>query len=184
VSNRLANLVGDRLTSPTTTPTGAGAGEPLGVTILEELSSAVAVETLERKGLARIYEDDRRLEASLAHPLYGEVVRTRLGRMRSRNVLRALADAIEAHGAQRRGDVRIATGARVRQRHRPRHARRRAKVHRHRLPTAGGSGRAAWSRTGGHLSTCSPSWASVTSRDRCYRTTDLAVTDASGRSSP
>lgn len=114
VSNRLADLVGDRLTSLDDDAYAAlevlALGEPLGVTILEELSSPVAVEVLERKGLARIYEDDQRLEAWLAHPLYGEVVRTRLGRMRSRNVLRSLADAIEGHGANRRGDVlRIAT---------------------------------------------------------------------------
>jgi DNA-binding NarL/FixJ family response regulator len=114
VSNRLSDLVADRLDSLDEQAYEAlevlALGEPLGVTILEELSSSAAVELLERKGLARIYEDEKRLEAWLAHPLYGEVVRTKLGRMRTRNVLRALADAIEGHGAHRRGDLlRIAT---------------------------------------------------------------------------
>jgi DNA-binding CsgD family transcriptional regulator len=114
VSSRLNDLVADRLSSLDEAAYAAleivALGEPLAVDIVERLSSAESLELLERKGLVRIFEDDRRLEAWLAHPLYGEVVRTRLGRMRSRSVLRSLADALEADGSRRRGDLlRIAT---------------------------------------------------------------------------
>lgn len=114
VSNRLSDLVADRLDSLDDAAYSAlevlALGEPLGVSILEELSAAEAVELLERKGLVRIFEDEKRLEVWLAHPLYGEVVRTKLGRLRARNVLRNLADAIERRGSRRRGDLlRIAT---------------------------------------------------------------------------
>lgn len=114
VSSRLADLVADRLDALDEDAYAAlevlALGEPLGVSTLEQLSSPEAIEVLERKGLLRVYEEDRRLEAWLAHPLYGEVVRKRLGRLRARSVLRQLADAVEAYGANRRGDLlRIAT---------------------------------------------------------------------------
>lgn len=114
VSSRLADLVSERLDALDEDSYAAlevlALGEPLGVSTLEQLSSPEAIEVLERKGLLRVYEEDRRLEAWLAHPLYGEVVRKRLGRLRARGVLRQLADAVEAYGANRRGDLlRIAT---------------------------------------------------------------------------
>ncbi len=114
VSSRLADLVADRLQALDENAYAAlevvALGEPLGVSIVEDFSSPADLEALERVGLVRIFEDERRLEVWLAHPLYGEVVRTKLGRMRSRNILRSLADALDAHGARRRGDLlRIAT---------------------------------------------------------------------------
>ncbi len=114
VSPRLADLVSDRLDALDDEAYGAlevlALGEPIGIAVLEQLSSVGAAETLERKGLMRVFEDERRLEAWLAHPLYGEVVRTRIGRLRARRVRRDLADVVEAHGANRRGDLlRIAT---------------------------------------------------------------------------
>lgn len=114
VSSRLADLVADRLDALDEDAYAAlevlALGEPLGIATLEQLSSPGAIEVLERKGLLRVYEEERRLEAWLAHPLYGEVVRKRLGRLRARSVLRQLADAVEAYGANRRGDLlRIAT---------------------------------------------------------------------------
>ena len=114
VSSRLADLVSERLDALDEASYAAlevlALGEPLGVSTLEQLSSPEAIEVLERKGLLRVYEADRRLEAWLAHPLYGEVVRKRLGRLRARGVLRQLADAVESYGANRRGDLlRIAT---------------------------------------------------------------------------
>ena len=114
VSNRLADLVADRLDGLDESTYAAlevlALGEPMGVAVLQDLASAAAIEVLERQGLARINEDDKRLEVWLAHPLYGEVVRTRIGHMRTRNVLGSLADAFEGYGARRRGDLlRIAT---------------------------------------------------------------------------
>lgn len=114
VSSRLADLVEVRLGRLDDAAYGAlelvTLGEPLGVGLLEPLVGAEAVETLEQRGLVRVRADARRLEVWLAHPLYGEVVRSRMGVLRARNVLRRLADAVEARGGRRRGDLlRIAT---------------------------------------------------------------------------
>lgn len=55
-------------------------------------------------------EDERRLEVWLGHPLHGEIVRAGLGAVRTRTVLRSLADAVEGTGMRRRGDLlRVAT---------------------------------------------------------------------------
>ena len=114
VSPRLIDLVSERLVSLDAPAYEAlevlALGEPLGVAILEELSARGSLEMLERQGLVRVIEDERRLEVYLAHPLYGEIVRTRLGRLRSRAVLRSLAEVVERYGAHRRGDLlRMAT---------------------------------------------------------------------------
>ena len=49
--------------------------------------------------------DGRRRSVDVAHPLHGEVVRTRLSRTRQEAIQRRLADAVEARGARRRTDV-------------------------------------------------------------------------------
>jgi DNA-binding CsgD family transcriptional regulator len=49
--------------------------------------------------------DGRRFEATLAHPVHGEVVRERTPLVRAREVQRLLATAIEAHDNRRRADV-------------------------------------------------------------------------------
>lgn len=85
-------------------------GEPLSLGLLEGLASTGAVESLERKGLIEVREDERRLEVWLGHPLHGEIVRAGLGAVRTRTVLRSLADAVEGTGMRRRGDLlRVAT---------------------------------------------------------------------------
>lgn len=80
-------------------------GEPIGVDVIERLSSGAALERLERRGLLATEEDDRRVQARLAHPLHGDVLRERTPRFRARSVRRALADEVEAAGVRRRGDV-------------------------------------------------------------------------------
>jgi DNA-binding CsgD family transcriptional regulator len=81
-------------------------GEPLG----EEVVGHVELRSLERRGLVRVDEDGRRLQVSLGHPLYGDVLRGRLSPLRARAVSRTLADALEARGARRREDIlRLAT---------------------------------------------------------------------------
>lgn len=85
-------------------------GEPLELGIFEGLVDSRAIEGLERRGVLTVREDDGRLEAWLEHPLHGEIVRDRMGLVRSRNLARALADAVEASSSTRHGDVlRIAT---------------------------------------------------------------------------
>jgi hypothetical protein len=53
-------------------------GEPLGVPLLMGLTDAVAVEQVEARRLVEAYPDGRRLQARLAHPLFGEVQRAQI----------------------------------------------------------------------------------------------------------
>ncbi|MCW2898576.1 MAG: LuxR family transcriptional regulator [Streptosporangiaceae bacterium] len=80
-------------------------GEPFGADILSRLTSAVAVERCEDRQLITTVRDGRRLQVRLAHPLYGDVVRARMHGTRTRDLLRRLAEAVEATGPRRRDDV-------------------------------------------------------------------------------
>lgn len=80
-------------------------GEPLDVTLLQAVQNQLDLDVLERRGLVRINEDGRRLNARLAHPLYGEVLRARLSPLRLRQSAGALAHALAAVGAHRREDT-------------------------------------------------------------------------------
>jgi DNA-binding CsgD family transcriptional regulator/tetratricopeptide (TPR) repeat protein len=80
-------------------------GEPVGVEIVGQLVGSQALEVLERKGLVVTERDDLRIQARLAHPLHGEVLRDRTPPDQARTVRRSLADAVESRGARRRGDV-------------------------------------------------------------------------------
>ncbi|WP_084965462.1 hypothetical protein [Thermoactinospora rubra] len=59
-------------------------GEPLGADLLARLSAEEAVERLEDRQLVAVEQDGRRLRVRLAHPLYGEVIRSGCGVLRSR----------------------------------------------------------------------------------------------------
>jgi DNA-binding CsgD family transcriptional regulator len=84
--------------------------EPVGVDIVCGLAGHDMVEAVEAKHLIRVDTDVRRLQLRLAHPLYGEVIRARCPELRRRRQLRRLAEAVEATGARRRGDIlRVAT---------------------------------------------------------------------------
>lgn len=76
-------------------------GEPLGVALLDELSSRDDVEVLESRGLLDGYTEAGELRIRLAHPLYGDVLREGLSPLRALQVNRALADAAEAQGPSR-----------------------------------------------------------------------------------
>ncbi|HEV3495673.1 MAG TPA: LuxR family transcriptional regulator, partial [Actinomycetes bacterium] len=85
-------------------------GEPLGVTCLSLMTTPEKLEDLESRGVITTAYDGRRLEACLAHPLYGEVIRARIPALRSQAVRKALADRVQAVGARRREDpLRFAT---------------------------------------------------------------------------
>lgn len=106
VAARLAELTGDERSAIEV----VALGEPLGLGLLEALGYGDAVERLERRDLLHVRADGRRLQVSLAHPVHGEAVRSRLASLRSRVVSRKLADALEATGARRREDLlRLAT---------------------------------------------------------------------------
>lgn len=80
-------------------------GEPLGAGLLERLVMAPVPADAERKGQLSVEQLGRRVEVRLGHPLYGEVVRAQTGPLRLRLVHRRLADAVEAAGARRAGDL-------------------------------------------------------------------------------
>jgi DNA-binding CsgD family transcriptional regulator len=79
-------------------------GEPVGLDLLETMVDGSVLETLEAQGLLRVEQDQRRATVHLAHPLYGEVLRSSLGRVRHRRLSRRHAEALESVGARRRDD--------------------------------------------------------------------------------
>ena len=83
----------------------AAVGEPLGQAELARLADPRSVETLERKGLITSRADGRRVQAWLAHPVIGDVVRVGVSALRERALTRLLAEVIETTGARRREDT-------------------------------------------------------------------------------
>ncbi len=65
---------------------------------------------LDRSGLLTVRVEGRRQHVTLAHPLYGEILRARMPALTRRRLLLEHADRIDAHGARRREDpIRVAT---------------------------------------------------------------------------
>ncbi|WP_435121820.1 LuxR C-terminal-related transcriptional regulator [Amycolatopsis thermoflava] len=79
--------------------------EPLGVGLLTGLTEPDAVEDAENRGIVRVDTDGRRVQARLAHPLYGEVRRAAMGRLRARRLRSRIATALSNTGARRADDV-------------------------------------------------------------------------------
>lgn len=114
VTPRLADVIEDRLGRLTDTERAAlellAAGEPVGLSVLDQLTRPRAIDALERQSLVAVEQHGRRLEVRLVHPLYGEVLRRHTPALDARAVQRQLADALEAVGMRRRGDLlRVAT---------------------------------------------------------------------------
>ncbi len=80
-------------------------GEPLGVPLLTGLTTAEAVEQTESRGLIDVFPDGRRLQARLAHPLYGELQRGRCGQVRARRLRGRIATAVAGTGSRRAEDT-------------------------------------------------------------------------------
>ncbi|MFF5208019.1 LuxR C-terminal-related transcriptional regulator [Streptosporangium sp. NPDC000396] len=84
-------------------------GEPLDADILTRLVPSSSVDRAEARQLITTDGERDRLVVRLAHPLYGEAVRGAMGPFRTRSLLRRLAEAAQATGMRRRGDlVRVA----------------------------------------------------------------------------
>ena len=79
-------------------------GAPLEVGLLEP-GEPTALEALERRELVQRRLDERRRFVDMAHPLHGEAVRAQLTPTRVEAIHTRLADAMEAHGARRGGDL-------------------------------------------------------------------------------
>jgi len=77
---------------------------PLEVGLLEH-DELGALEALERAELVQRRTDGRRRFVDLAHPMHGEAVRAQLARTRVEAIYTRLADAVEARGARRSGDL-------------------------------------------------------------------------------
>ena len=88
-------------------------GEPLGQAELARLADAASVETLEGKGLIASGMNGRRVQVRLAHPIYGDVVRTGISVLRERALARSRAEVIEAAGARRREDTLLVASLRL-----------------------------------------------------------------------
>jgi DNA-binding CsgD family transcriptional regulator len=110
---RLHELLAGRLGS---LPEGAGEvldilaiWEPAGLGTLESVVGADQLELLDRAGLLTVRSEGRRQQVSLAHPLYGEILRSRMPALTRRRLLLEHADRIAGYGARRREDaIRIA----------------------------------------------------------------------------
>ncbi|MCF3937253.1 LuxR C-terminal-related transcriptional regulator [Gordonia sp. Z-3] len=72
--------------------------EPLDIDILGDLAGDEAVEEAEIAGLVRILRDGRRLNVQYNHPLFGEVIRHRLGLASSRRLRGKLVKALQTRG--------------------------------------------------------------------------------------
>lgn len=70
--------------------------EPLDIDVLAELAGEEAVEEAEIAGLVRITRDGRRLDVAFHHPLFGEVIRRRLGLVSSRRLRGKLVEALRS----------------------------------------------------------------------------------------
>jgi DNA-binding CsgD family transcriptional regulator len=79
-------------------------GEPVGAGV-RALSRLEVAERLEELGLVSSRDDGRRLELRLAHPIYGEILRSRLSGARQQQLARSLAETIEQTGMRRREDI-------------------------------------------------------------------------------
>jgi DNA-binding CsgD family transcriptional regulator len=110
---RLAELVDLRIDDVAPSARGllelVTVGGPLELGLLAPAAPA-ALEALERSELVEHRTDGRRRFVDVGHPLHGEAVRARLTPTRLAAVHAQLADAVEARGARRGGDLlRIAT---------------------------------------------------------------------------
>ncbi len=84
-------------------------GEPISAQQLEKMAEPQVLDAADRKGLLLTGNEGRRVQVRLAHPLYAEVIRTRVPALRARAVYRHLTEAAEAVGARRLDDrLRIA----------------------------------------------------------------------------
>lgn len=77
----------------------------LGLADLEALVGPDVTASLDRRGLLRVTTEDRRTRVAVSHPIHGEILRQQLTVLRTRQLQRALADRLEAHGARRRDDL-------------------------------------------------------------------------------
>lgn len=108
-SPRLVDLVDHRLSGMTPDDRVAllhlAFAEPCGPGEVASVAEADRLMSLERAGLIRSELDGERLVLRLAHPLFGEVLRSATPNLQRRAALAALARDLERSGACRRSDL-------------------------------------------------------------------------------
>ena len=108
-SLRLQDLIGTRLGDLSPDQRRAlelvALGDPLDLDLLSSLVQLEIVESLEECDLLDTVDSDSGPQVTLAHPLYGEVVRVWLPAARRARLSKALADATEASAVERPRDV-------------------------------------------------------------------------------
>jgi DNA-binding CsgD family transcriptional regulator len=107
---RLTELIGTRLAA--VSPAGKAVLELLALCEPVPLADAEAVAgdphatvSLEEAGLVRVTTERRRTSVTLAHPLYGEILRAQLPVLRGQRLLMAHTGRTRAYGARRRDDT-------------------------------------------------------------------------------
>jgi DNA-binding CsgD family transcriptional regulator len=79
-------------------------GEPLGLDLVLRLADDLAVEEAAERGLVSVRSEELRTQVWLAHPLYGEIVRSRIDPRRARTLRGELAAEFGATSSRRAGD--------------------------------------------------------------------------------
>ena len=83
--------------------------EPIDVDILVDLAGEEAVDEAETRGLVRVSRHGRNFMVRFTHPLFGEVIRRRIGRIKSRRLRGQLVTAIRNRGVNGASDrIRLA----------------------------------------------------------------------------
>lgn len=113
-SQRLVELITDRVGSLDAAEREVleivALGEPVGTAEIDIAAEPSLADALEQKRLITSSMNGLRMEVRLAHPLYGDVIRSQIPPQRRRKLARALAEAVESTGARRREDtLRVAT---------------------------------------------------------------------------
>lgn len=102
---RLRQLIGSRLgrvpAAAMTVLETLAVAEPIGLTELTGMSSPETVTLLEDADLIHIHQSRRRMSATLAHPLYGEVLRAAMPVSRRLAIVDGCAERVLSHGAWR-----------------------------------------------------------------------------------
>ena len=80
-------------------------GGEIGLDLLREVFDEPVLAELEQRGLVSVASDGRRCPVRLVHPLYGELLRSRMGRVRAMAMNRVLAEQLERYGARRQNDA-------------------------------------------------------------------------------
>jgi DNA-binding CsgD family transcriptional regulator len=107
-SPRLFELVGERLRALDDPARDAfeliAIAEPVALDVLEELVDREILERLESADLIVVHGSADPVARS-AHPLFGDVMRSRIPELRRRRLMRTLADVLEGRGASSRDDI-------------------------------------------------------------------------------